>query len=121
LISALQSTSRIRRATLTILRQEFTKNAFLVFGGKFDGLDIDADAIGDGNGVNEVWRELQYSSVSSSSQFFMKSPTTSCPCCLSNSAATDESTPARKAHDDTYFLAGMERSMAVRVGRRVRV
>src|SRR3990172_8877580 len=39
------------------------------------------------------WREVQCSSVSSSSQFFMNRPVTSCPCCLSSSAATDESTP----------------------------
>src|SRR4029077_18806352 len=38
-------------------------------------------------------REVQYSSVSSSSQFFMNRPTTSKPCCLSSHAATDESTP----------------------------
>src|SRR5215468_1823780 len=38
-------------------------------------------------------REEQYSSVSSSSQFFMNTPTTSCPSRLSSHAATDESTP----------------------------
>ena len=38
-------------------------------------------------------RELQYSSVSSSSQFFMNTPTTFQPARLSSSAATDESTP----------------------------
>src|SRR3954468_10261282 len=39
------------------------------------------------------WRVEQYSSVSSSSQFFMKRPTTSYPSRLRSSAATDESTP----------------------------
>src|SRR5690348_18144786 len=39
------------------------------------------------------WRVEQYSSVSSSSQFFMKRPTTSNPWRFSSSAATDESTP----------------------------
>src|ERR1700676_1591389 len=38
----------------------------------------------------------QYSSVSSSSQFFMKMPTTSCPAFLSSHAATDESTPPER-------------------------
>ena len=38
-------------------------------------------------------RDVQYSSVSSSSQFFMNRPTTSKPCCFSSHAATDESTP----------------------------
>src|SRR5262249_46123426 len=38
-------------------------------------------------------RDVQYSSVSSSSQFFMNRPTTSCPCCFRSHAATDESTP----------------------------
>src|SRR5947207_2332583 len=36
---------------------------------------------------------LQCSAVSSSSQFFINNPTTSCPARLSNSALTDESTP----------------------------
>src|SRR5215831_13054876 len=38
-------------------------------------------------------RVEQYSSSSSSSQFFMNRPTTSCPARLRSSAATDESTP----------------------------
>ena len=38
-------------------------------------------------------RDVQWSSVSSSSQFFMNTPTTSWPSRLSSSAATDESTP----------------------------
>ena len=38
-------------------------------------------------------REVQYSSLSSSSQFFMNRPTTSKPCSFSSQAATDESTP----------------------------
>ena len=38
-------------------------------------------------------RDVQYSSVSSSSQFFMNRPTTSKPCSLSSQAATEESTP----------------------------
>jgi hypothetical protein len=38
-------------------------------------------------------RDVQYASVSSSSQFFMNTPTTSNPCCFSIHAATDESTP----------------------------
>src|SRR5574343_1011988 len=42
------------------------------------------------------WRVEQYSSVSSSSQFFMNRPITFQPCCLSNKAATDESTPPDK-------------------------
>src|SRR5574343_532215 len=42
------------------------------------------------------WRDEQYSSVSSSSQFFMNRPITFQPCCFSNSAATEESTPPDK-------------------------
>jgi branched-chain amino acid aminotransferase len=42
------------------------------------------------------WRDEQYSSVSSSSQFFMNRPTTRHPCCLSSRAATAESTPPDK-------------------------
>lgn len=36
---------------------------------------------------------VQTPDSSVSSQFFMNTPTTSYPCCLSSSAATDESTP----------------------------
>ena len=36
---------------------------------------------------------VQYSVPSSSSQFFMNRPSTAYPCCFSNSAATEESTP----------------------------
>src|SRR3954451_11163709 len=39
------------------------------------------------------WRDEQYSSSSSSSQFFMKIATTSWPCALSRCAVTAESTP----------------------------
>jgi len=35
----------------------------------------------------------QYSLSSSSSQFFMNTPTTSCPCCFSSQALTALSTP----------------------------
>src|SRR5574343_1179837 len=42
------------------------------------------------------WRDEQYSSVSSSSQFFMNRPITFPPCCLSSKAATEESTPPDK-------------------------
>ena len=38
-------------------------------------------------------RVEQYSSSSSSSQFFIKSPITSKPCCFKSQAVTDESTP----------------------------
>src|SRR5512139_2180906 len=41
----------------------------------------------------QSWRDEQYSLSSSSSQFFMKMPTTSCPCCFSSQALTAESTP----------------------------
>src|SRR5574343_1487523 len=42
------------------------------------------------------WRDEQYSSVSSSSQFFMNRPITFQPCCFSSNAATEESTPPDK-------------------------
>src|SRR5574343_121183 len=42
------------------------------------------------------WRDEQYSSLSSSSQFFMNRPITFQPCRLSSKAATDESTPPDK-------------------------
>src|SRR5674476_61952 len=42
---------------------------------------------------SKSWRDEQYSSLSSSSQFFMNRPITSYPCSLSNRAETEESTP----------------------------
>src|SRR5574343_24296 len=42
------------------------------------------------------WRDEQYSSVSSSSQFFMNRPITFQPCCFSSIAAAEESTPPDK-------------------------
>src|SRR6202171_742878 len=42
------------------------------------------------------WRDVQCMSVSSPSQFFMKTPTTSWPSRLSSHAATDESTPPER-------------------------
>ena len=50
------------------------------------------------------WRDEQYSSVSSSSQFFMNSPMTFQPCALSSSAATDESTPPDKPTTTVFPL-----------------
>src|SRR5574343_1136663 len=49
------------------------------------------------------WRDEKYSSVSSSSQFFMNRPITFQPCCFNNSAATEESTPPDKP-TTTVFL-----------------
>src|SRR5262249_38141589 len=51
-------------------------------------------------------RVEQYSSSSSSSQFFMNRPTTSCPWRLRRSAATDESTPPDMP--TTIFSPGMD-------------
>jgi hypothetical protein len=42
---------------------------------------------------SQSWRLEQYSLLSSSSQFFIKSPITSKPCCFKSQAVTDESTP----------------------------
>ena len=47
----------------------------------------------------------QYSSVSSSSQFFMKRPVTSYPCSLSNRAVTDESTPPERPTTTFFFCS----------------
>jgi hypothetical protein len=45
-------------------------------------LDLDADHVGHGGRVDKVDGGEQYSLSSSSSQFFMKMPTTSWPCFL---------------------------------------
>src|SRR5258706_8299618 len=55
-------------------------------------------------------RVEQYRSSSSSSQFFMKRPTTSCPARLSNSAATAESTPPERP--TTIFIGTILRGLA---------
>src|SRR4030065_669766 len=39
------------------------------------------------------WRDEQYSSLSSFPHFFINRPIPSYPCCLSNNAVTEESTP----------------------------
>src|SRR6478752_7200049 len=49
----------------------------------------------------------QYSLSSSSSQFFMKMPTTSWPCCLSRCAVTAESTPPLRPTTMRCFSIGL--------------
>src|SRR3982750_1555676 len=50
------------------------------------------------------WRVEQYSSSSSSSQFFMKMPMTSCPCFFNRWAVTAESTPPDKPTTTRCFF-----------------
>jgi hypothetical protein len=70
----------VGRAAGLVLAQELGEHAVLVVGGEVDVLDLDADHVGHAGGVDEVLAlDEQYSLSSSSSQFFMKMPTTSCP------------------------------------------
>ena len=45
---------RIRRSTGRIFAQKFREHAILVFGGKIDGLEVDADHVGGGGGVDKI-------------------------------------------------------------------
>ena len=44
----------IRRAAGAILRQEIIENTFLVLGREVDGFDVDADPLGNGDGIDQV-------------------------------------------------------------------
>ena len=54
---------------------------------------VDAAAVATAAASTKSMLDEQYSLSSSSSQFFMKMPMTSYPCCLSRYAVTAESTP----------------------------
>ena len=93
LISALHSTSGLGVRPAWYSRRNSANTRSLYSAGEVDVLDLDADHVGHAGGVHEVLFDEQYSLSSSSSQFFMKMPTTSWPCCFSRYAVTAESTP----------------------------
>jgi hypothetical protein len=73
----------VGRAPGLVLAQEFRKDAVLVLGREVDVLDVDADHIRHAGGIEPVLSTGAVLAVVVISQFFMKMPTTSWPCCLS--------------------------------------
>ena len=68
-ISVLHSTVRVRRAAGLVFGQEVREHAVLVFGGEVDDFDVNADVVGDADGVDRSSRDERYSLLSSSSPF----------------------------------------------------
>ena len=89
MISALHSTIRIRRASRSILRQEFDEHALFVFGRKMTAsISMPIRSVGDatasrGPAASCNTRRCRRLPV------LHEKTTTSCPCLLSSSAATD--------------------------------
>ncbi len=70
----------VRRAAGLVFAQKRGEDAVFVVGGEVDVLDLDADHVGHGCGIDEV--DVATSSIRRRrrlSQFFMKMPTTSWP------------------------------------------
>src|SRR5882672_5320095 len=93
LISALHSTSGLGVRPAWYSRRKSLNTRFLYSAEKFTtSISMPMRSAAATASIRSS-REEQYSSVSSSSQFFMNRPDTSWPCCLSSKAATVESTP----------------------------
>jgi hypothetical protein len=70
---------RVRRAAGFVLFQEQFKHVVPVFCGKVNGVQFNAELIADGLRIGRSAAAVQYSSPSSSSQFFMNRPSTLYP------------------------------------------
>ena len=101
---------RVGRAAGLVFAQEFGKNAVFVFGGEIDMLDVDADHVGHGGGVQKVLAAGAVLAVIVVFPVFHEDANDFVPGLLEQPGGDGGIHAAGKADDNTVMGAGHDRN-----------